>query len=364
PEDRRLLGDPLDVRRRARLRAADRAPWPGAAVPRLADAPSRRRRGRRASVAAAPVSVLAQPVAEHRAASAGESASRRDRAGGRLRRAPAAPAAQLRGAASGPERLARRGPRDAGGKGAQHRRGTSRRRPEARDAPRRDRAAAGPRPRWHRIDHRPRINHRDRIERLSMSVCAVICTYNKRELLLECLDALTAQTRPLERVIIVDNASTDGTLDAVENWAASSAVSIGYIELAENAGASGGFAEAIAQAVAERHEWVWVIDNDCMPAREALARLIGSPQAADPDTVALCTTNRSVYGHIQTEYRGLLVHGQPAPLPESAYAADAVRLDFAAFAGLLVRAEAIREVGAPKPEFFLWVEDLEWCIRL
>ncbi|MHB8692807.1 MAG: glycosyltransferase [Solirubrobacteraceae bacterium] len=198
-----------------------------------------------------------------------------------------------------------------------------------------------------------------------MSVCAVICTFNKRELLLECLDALAAQTDKLDRVIIVDNASNDGTLTAIAGSEAARALNrVDYIELAENAGASGGFAEAIAQALAEEHDWIWVIDNDCMPAPDALAQLLASEKASDPSTVALCTATRSVDGHLQTEYRGAYRDGRPIPFGEEVYAEPAVRLGYAAFAGLLVRADAVRHVGTPKPEFFLWIEDLEWCIRL
>lgn len=196
------------------------------------------------------------------------------------------------------------------------------------------------------------------------TVCAVICTWNRRDLLLECLHALASQTHALARVIIVDNGSTDGTLAAIAEDRALEPLNIGYIEMAENTGASGGFAEAVTQATTERYDWLWVIDNDCMPEPEALAILLNSPQAADESTVALCTATKSVDGHFQTEYRGLYRDGRPMPLGEDAYTQDAVKLDHAAFAGLLVRGTTAALVGPPKAEFFLWAEDLEWCIRL
>lgn len=198
----------------------------------------------------------------------------------------------------------------------------------------------------------------------SDTVCAVICTWNRRALLLECLAALAAQTRPLARVIIVDNASSDGTLAAVAASPAAAMLDIGYIEMAENTGASGGFAEGVAQALREGHDWLWIIDNDCMPEPPALERLLDAPQAADPGTAALCTATKSVHGHFQTEYRGRYAHGQPRPLEAAAYREPAVRIDYAAFAGLLVRGRAAAAVGPPKAEFFLWVDDLEWCLRL
>ena len=46
-------------------------------------------------------------------------------------------------------------------------------------------------------------------------VCAVVVTYNRSALLREALVALGAQTRPVDRILVVDNASTDGTREIV-----------------------------------------------------------------------------------------------------------------------------------------------------
>lgn len=196
------------------------------------------------------------------------------------------------------------------------------------------------------------------------TVCAVICTYNRRDLLVECLTALAGQSRRVDRVLIVDNASTDGTLEAVGRSEAARRLDVGYIEMTENTGASGGFAEGVGQALSEGYDWLWMIDNDCMPRPDALAVLLDSPQAAAAQTVALCSALQSVSGHWQTVYRGLYRSGETVALPRDAYDQSAVAVDYAAFAGLLVRGRVAAMVGPPKAEFFLWVEDLEWCLRL
>lgn len=45
------------------------------------------------------------------------------------------------------------------------------------------------------------------------SICAVVVTFNRKRLLLNCLDALKVQTRQLSHIVVIDNASTDGTAD-------------------------------------------------------------------------------------------------------------------------------------------------------
>ncbi|MEA2426991.1 MAG: rhamnopyranosyl-N-acetylglucosaminyl-diphospho-decaprenol beta,3/1,4-galactofuranosyltransferase, partial [Thermoleophilaceae bacterium] len=46
-----------------------------------------------------------------------------------------------------------------------------------------------------------------------MSVAAAVVTHNRRELLGQCVEAILAQTRPVSKVLVIDNASTDGTGD-------------------------------------------------------------------------------------------------------------------------------------------------------
>jgi rhamnopyranosyl-N-acetylglucosaminyl-diphospho-decaprenol beta-1,3/1,4-galactofuranosyltransferase len=43
------------------------------------------------------------------------------------------------------------------------------------------------------------------------TVAAVVVTYNRKELLRQCLGGILAQTRPVDAIYVVDNASTDGT---------------------------------------------------------------------------------------------------------------------------------------------------------
>ena len=98
-----------------------------------------------------------------------------------------------------------------------------------------------------------------------MPVWAVVVTYNRKELLRECLVALRAQTRPPDHVLVVDNASTDGTLELVSE-------EFGEVELLalpENVGGAGGFHAGLERAYASGAEWAWLMDDDTVPQPEA-----------------------------------------------------------------------------------------------
>jgi GT2 family glycosyltransferase len=197
---------------------------------------------------------------------------------------------------------------------------------------------------------------------MTLRICATVTTFNRRDLLLECLTGLAEQTVPVDRVFVIDNASTDGTREAVAASGLADRLDIGYIVMQENAGPAAGVGEGFRQALAEGFDWVWVFDSDCIAQPEALQTLMSSPEARAPDTAALAPALLSPVGHWQVEHRGVW-SGLPSPLPESAYADPAVEIDYAAWPGLLVRASAIEAAGLPKVGFFIPLEDVEWCLR-
>src|SRR5690606_8019620 len=102
-------------------------------------------------------------------------------------------------------------------------------------------------------------------------VVAVVVAFNRRELLAEALDALAVQTTPPSAVVVVDNASTDGSAELARTHP----VGADVVALERNTGGAGGFAAGIARALARhRPEWLWLMDDDTVPTSSALAELV------------------------------------------------------------------------------------------
>ena len=90
-----------------------------------------------------------------------------------------------------------------------------------------------------------------------MKVCAVVVTYNRRAWLIECLHTLLAQSRPLDGIVVVNNASTDDTQAAVDALAAQHPAMCWYIaHNADNTGGAGGFAQGMQMAHEAGYDWV------------------------------------------------------------------------------------------------------------
>lgn len=198
------------------------------------------------------------------------------------------------------------------------------------------------------------------------SVAAVVVTYNRSRLLLECLDALLRQTRPVDAVFIIDNASSDDTAAILGSKGYLSHPRIVYKRLNSNTGGAGGFNEGMKDAYERGFDWVWVMDDDAEPYDDALERMEPSFGIKNIGGVANLTIGNS--GLPQPEHRGWLElrsSKQRAHRPiEPQELTEIMAISFASFVGLAVHRSAIANIGLPKRELFIKGDDLEYCVRL
>ncbi len=99
-----------------------------------------------------------------------------------------------------------------------------------------------------------------------MKIVAAVVTYNRKELLARCIDHLQAQTRSPDQILIINNASTDGTETMLKERG------VFYITQ-ENLGSAGGWRRSIQYAMDENYDAVWLMDDDGYPHKDALAKL-------------------------------------------------------------------------------------------
>ncbi len=199
-------------------------------------------------------------------------------------------------------------------------------------------------------------------------VHAVVVTFNRKHLLVACLESLAAQSHPLASVLVVDNASTDGTLEHLAASGIAARLPVDVLRLERNGGASEGFHYAIRHARERVGDWLFVMDDDCVAPPDCLAALLAHPRAADPGAAVLAPLVRSPDGAVLPLNRGWLrprwFLGPLVPTgPEHERLAE-VEVEHCAFVGMLVRREAARAVDPPRRELFIWWDDLEWGSRL
>jgi rhamnopyranosyl-N-acetylglucosaminyl-diphospho-decaprenol beta-1,3/1,4-galactofuranosyltransferase len=194
-----------------------------------------------------------------------------------------------------------------------------------------------------------------------VKVIAVVPTFNRTAQLGECLQALASQTRSVDAVVVVDNASTEPIRSALEQ--SSYPFPVGYVRIDSNTGSAGGFAAGVTAAIAAGADWVWIQDNDGVAHPDCLERLLGAA-AGVPGAALLAPQVHDEKGGIQGQHRGRYVRGHTLPASQETYERAVVPVDYASYIGVLVHSDAIAAAGGPDPRLFLWVDDLEWCLRL
>ena len=105
-------------------------------------------------------------------------------------------------------------------------------------------------------------------------VATVIVTYNRKELVRQTLAGVLAQTHDVHKVIVVDNASTDGTFEYLQSSGVFSDNRLEYCRLNTNTGGAGGFHEGFRRAHIHSVDWIWVMDDDVFPASTCLEQLL------------------------------------------------------------------------------------------
>ena len=96
-----------------------------------------------------------------------------------------------------------------------------------------------------------------------MKYASVIVTFNRKEMLVKSLERFLNQDSKPQRIIVVDNASTDGTDQLMQEKYGDNSV-IKYVRLAKNVGGAGGFNHGLREAVKEDVDWISIADDDAL----------------------------------------------------------------------------------------------------
>lgn len=193
------------------------------------------------------------------------------------------------------------------------------------------------------------------------SVYIIIVNWNGWCDTLVCLNSIRNLHYSNFRIILVDNASTDGSISKIK----AAQIKLEIIESNKNLGFGGGCNLGIRRAFEDRAKYVWLVNSDTMVDPRALSALVEVAESDsrlggvgsvlyymnDPDQV-------QAWGGGQVNlWLGVVRHFYSLPTQER-------RLDFLTGASLLLRCSALNTVGIFDDRYFLYWEDTDLCFRL
>jgi hypothetical protein len=205
-------------------------------------------------------------------------------------------------------------------------------------------------------------------------VSVVVCNYNGEEHLPECLAGILSLHGPVDEVLVVDNQSTDRSLEVVrEVWAAAEAEREGalpelrIVPMPSNDGPCPARNEGLREA---KNRWVLALDNDAVCQPETLELLLSVAKAREdavivqPRSVFASEPERVHYDGGSFHYVGLIsLRNWYAPLA-AAKGAGMVDVDCMVSLGVLCDRDALLEAGGYDEAYFILFEDLDLSYRL
>lgn len=173
---------------------------------------------------------------------------------------------------------------------------------------------------------------------MNKTVATVIVTYNRVDSLKKNLNLLKLQTKNIDKIFVINNASTDLTQQYLESLNDNK---IEVIMLPENTGGSGGFYEAMRIASKQGYDYIWGMDDDAFPEINALENIL---KATNSKGQKACFWSNCDNDDEFTE--------------------NTKEVDSWMFVGFFIPKEIIGDVGLPRKDFFIYHDDSEYAKRI
>lgn len=194
-------------------------------------------------------------------------------------------------------------------------------------------------------------------------VCAVIVTYNRKELLIRNVNSILKQSMPAD-ILIYDNCSSDGTETLVRQQKYDERVI--YIRAEQNTGGAGGFSYGITEAYQRGYSYIWLMDDDGYSLNEGTLRILVRHMEKYPqrkmilNSLVLC--NPSEQNGDDTLSFTLFGERNLSAISEKTVDGE-VRGEISSFNSTLFSRKLVEDIGTVKAEFFIYGDDTEYLKR-
>lgn len=207
------------------------------------------------------------------------------------------------------------------------------------------------------------------MEKNTLNIGVVLVTYNRIEELKKALEKYNNQTYLPHYILIVNNNSTDGTKEFLEEW---KNIKTNYekyvVNLEKNIGGSGGFYNGLEEAKKMNASWIWVADDDAYPQTNAFEELNKLSKEIDfTEFSAICgeiiNNGKIDFDHRRRVKKGLFSIKE-YNVPKEEYDNKYFNVDLFSYVGTMINKEVLKKCGSTRKDFFIYYDDTEHSYRL
>lgn len=185
-----------------------------------------------------------------------------------------------------------------------------------------------------------------------MKIYAFVVTFNRLELLKRVIECLRNQTYKLEKIIVVNNSSTDGTSEWLDQQ------SDLYVITQDNLGGAGGFHTGVKYCYENGADWTWMMDDDVFPNPNCLEKLLSYK-----NEVLCMQPYRYFSDNVLVKWQAHYDLKKARIIPVD-FSKEINIINNCCFEGCLINREVVKEIGFPDTRFFIAVDDSSYGWRI
>lgn len=198
------------------------------------------------------------------------------------------------------------------------------------------------------------------LEQKDIRYAAVVVTYNRKELVSRNIEAVLSQTFAVEKIIVVNNSSTDGTSDYLkEKFGGNNKIEI--YELDNNYGGAGGFYYGLKYAVECGYDRIILMDDDGRPYNDRCFERLIDAVSDEPigsmlmvNSLVVCSDEKLTFG---------IKHSLSVSDAVSAATDNKIVGEINPFNGTLVSRSLTEKIGYPNKDFFIKGDEVDYYLR-
>jgi GT2 family glycosyltransferase len=200
------------------------------------------------------------------------------------------------------------------------------------------------------------------VDRNEWMVAVVLVNWKTSNETIACIDSLMASEYPVWRIYVVDNASNDGSCDAIKT----AHPHVRVVQSSRNLGYAGGFNIGRTYALEDGADYIWLLNNDTVVDPSTLGVLLEAGAALGPVILSprinyMDRPEVIWYSGGRLDWRMKTYHIDQGAVNRRI--TRPIVAEWATGCAMLFSSEVARHIGAMDERYFLYLEDVDWCLR-